>query len=75
MTDIASTTQFTRARSTPHRAEYITYFSLIFVVTLPVALLAWALSMLRGGSFAQNGPIARALTQTRIITPMIFSAR
>ena len=74
MTDLTSS-HITRARNTPHRAEYMTYFTLIFVVTLPVAVLAWTLSVLRGGRFAQNGPIARALTQTRIITPMIFSAR
>ncbi|MEO1239208.1 MAG: cytochrome PufQ [Pseudomonadota bacterium] len=35
---------------------------------------AWALSAIQQRSLPEKGPIARAWTQARIITPMIFSA-
>ena len=56
------------------RTEFYVYFAIIFVAALPLACLAWALSMLRHGTLANKGPIARAWSQARIITPMIFSA-
>ncbi len=56
------------------RAEFMVYFAIIFVATLPLATLTWALSAIRSRSFTEKGPMARAWTQARIITPMIFSA-
>ena len=47
---------------------------IIFAATLPLACLTWALSVIRSGNLRQRGPIARAWSQARIITPMIFSA-
>lgn len=58
----------------PSRAEFRIYFALIFAATLPLATLAWALALIRGGRLADRGPLARAWSQARIITPMIFSA-
>ncbi|MCL4185981.1 MAG: protein pufQ [Rhodobacteraceae bacterium] len=58
----------------PSRAEFRVYFGLIFLATLPLATLTWALSLLRGGHWPDRGPVARAWSQARIITPMIFSA-
>ena len=54
--------------------EFAVYFGIIFLATLPLAVLTWALSVLRSGSLKQRGPVARAWSQARIITPMIFSA-
>ena len=54
--------------------EFAVYFAIIFAATLPLATLTWALSVVRSGSFKQKGPIARAWSQARIITPMIFAA-
>ena len=54
--------------------EFAIYFAIIFVATLPLATLTWALSVLRRGTLKQKGPVARAWTQARIITPMIFAA-
>jgi hypothetical protein len=41
---------------------------------LPLATLTWALAAIRTGSMTDKGPIKRAWSQARIITPMIFSA-
>lgn len=62
-----------RAHKTP-KAEFYTYFAIIFAAAIPVAMLSWVLASIKSGSFQTKGPIARAWTQARIITPMIFSA-
>ena len=54
--------------------EFAIYFGIIFLATLPLATLTWALSVLRSGNLKQKGPMARAWSQARIITPMIFAA-
>ncbi len=56
------------------KAEFYAYFALIFAATLPLACLTWALTAGRQMRLPQKGPIARAWSQARIITPMIFSA-
>jgi alkylation response protein AidB-like acyl-CoA dehydrogenase len=77
------TTEFVEARSTEAaqhavrrkgRTEFMVYFAIIFVATLPLATLTWAMQAIRSRSFTDKGPMARAWTQARIITPMIFSA-
>ena len=57
---------------TPPKREYYAYFALIFVVTLPLALLTWALKALRTGSMPDRNPVSSAWSQARIITPQIF---
>jgi hypothetical protein len=54
--------------------EFTVYFTIIFLATLPLATLTWAMQAIRTRSFTDKGPMARAWTQARIITPMIFSA-
>ena len=63
-----------RLRHTPPRREYYAYFGLIFLAALPLSFLTWALSALRRLSWPEKGPVSRAWTQARIITPHIFSA-
>ena len=48
MTDFTNVTSIPRKRSTSasHR-EYYAYFAVIFVATLPLAVLTWALTALR----------------------------
>lgn len=58
----------------PPRTEFCVYFAIIFLATVPLALFTWALAALRGGRIPEKGPLARAWSQARIITPMIFSA-
>ena len=54
--------------------EFSVYFAIIFVATLPLATLTWAMQAIKSRSFTDKGPMARAWSQARIITPMIFSA-
>ena len=56
------------------KTEFMVYFAIIFMATLPLACLTWALAAIRSRSFTDKGPMARAWTQARIITPMIFNA-
>ena len=58
----------------PPRTEFCIYFAIIFLATLPLACLTWALAAARSGSLTDRGPVARAWSQARIITPMIFTA-
>lgn len=62
------------ARHKPPKTEFMIYFGIIFLATLPLATLTWALAAIRSGSLTEKGPIKRAWSQARIITPMIFSA-
>ena len=55
-------------------AEFHVYFAIIFLAALPLATLAWALSAIKQGGLTDRGPVARAWSQARIITPMIFAA-
>ena len=68
------TTDLPIARTKPPKAEFYTYFALIFAATLPLAALTWLLAAARQGRLPEKGPLARAWSQARIITPMIFSA-
>ncbi len=54
--------------------EFTVYFAIIFVATLPLATLTWAMHAIKSRSFTDKGPMARAWAQATIITPMIFSA-
>lgn len=56
------------------KTEFMVYFVIIFVATLPLAVLTWALAAIKSRSLTDRGPVARAWSQARIITPMIFSA-
>ncbi len=73
MADFTSNTPIT-TRARPLKTEFMIYFAIIFLATLPLATITWALAAFRSGSLTDKGPIARAWTQARIITPMIFSA-
>ena len=56
------------------QTEFTVYFVIIFIATLPLATLTWLMQAIKTRSFTDKGPMARAWTQARIITPMIFSA-
>ncbi|MEL6619504.1 MAG: cytochrome PufQ [Pseudomonadota bacterium] len=76
MTDMTSNvvTETPAKRRNGARTEFMVYFAIIFLATLPLACLTWALAAIRSRSFTDKGPMARAWTQARIITPMIFNA-
>ena len=74
MTDFTTDAPVLRTRTAPPKREYYAYFALIFVATLPLCILTWGLSAARRMELPAKGPIAKAWTQARIITPQIFSA-
>lgn len=74
MTDFTTDTPMVRTRHAPPKREYYAYFAIIFVATLPLALLTWALKAARRFELPEKGPVASAWSQARIITPQIFSA-
>ncbi|RVT81937.1 protein pufQ [Rhodobacteraceae bacterium CCMM004] len=71
--DLMVETPQARSHKAP-RTEFMIYFAIIFAATLPLALLTWALTALRSMRLPERGPVARAWSQARIITPMIFAA-
>ena len=72
MTDMTSEAPVSRSRMAPPKREYYAYFGLIFLATLPLAVLTWGLTAARRMELPEKGPIAKAWTQARIITPHIF---
>jgi hypothetical protein len=74
MTDFTTDAPMIRARPSSTKREYYAYFGLIFLATLPLCILTWMLSATRRMELPNKGPVAKAWTQARIITPQIFSA-
>lgn len=74
MTDFTTDAPVLRERHAAPKREYYAYFALIFLATLPLAFLTWILTAARQMALPNKGPIAKAWTQARIITPHIFSA-
>jgi len=72
MTDFTSDTPRLAERSAPPKREYYAYFGLIFLATLPLATLTWMLSAARRMEIPERGPVSKAWSQARIITPHIF---
>jgi hypothetical protein len=74
MTDMTSQTPVSRSHKPP-RAEFNVYFALIFLLALPLALIAWTLAALRGGGADRKGAAGPAPgARHGSLRPMIFSA-
>ncbi len=75
MTDMTNSGAFAAPERKPGlKTEFAIYFAIIFAATVPLACLTWALTLVKSGRLPDRGPVARAWSQARIITPMIFSA-
>ena len=74
MTDFTTDAPIARVRSAPPKREYYADFTMIFLATLPLCILTWMLSAARRFELPAKGPLAKAWTQARIITPQIFNA-
>ena len=64
MTDATSNAPQVRAHKPP-RTEFMVYFAIIFLATLPLACLTWALAALKSGGLPDRGPVARAWRPAR----------
>lgn len=74
MSDFTTDAPLVRSRAAAPRREYYAYFAIIFLAALPLAFLTWALAAARQFALPEKGPLAKAWTQARIITPHIFTA-
>ena len=54
--------------------EYRLYLGLIFLAAVPFAIVIWAYTLIRHAKLPDQGPIQRALSEARTITPRIFWA-
>jgi hypothetical protein len=72
MTDFTTDTPMVRTHPAPPKREYYAYFAIIFLATLPLSFLTWGLSAARRMELPEKGPLAKAWSQARIITPHIF---
>jgi hypothetical protein len=73
MTDHTANGPGSRSVRVP-KAEFRLYFTLIFLLALPLGLATWAWAFVRHGRLPRLGPFARAWYDAKAITPMIFSA-
>jgi hypothetical protein len=71
MSDHTAGGQDTHVHRTPHTEFYI-YFALIFIVAIPLAIIAWAFALIRDRRLPVLGPLARAWREAGAITPAIF---
>lgn len=69
--DIVSPTRTGSGRK--RTAEFYTYFTLIFVLALPAALVGWMRDVGRQRTLNLQGPLARAWVEASVTTPLIFS--
>ncbi len=73
MENISSTTSKSRIHNR-RNLEFVIFFSLIFMLAIPFALVFWVLDVVRKKSLAVHGPFARAWSEANRVTPLIFSA-
>lgn len=75
MADITSNPPTARRFGRRRGVEFHIYFSLIFLLAIPVGTERWLANVVRKRSLDVRGPMARAWAEADRITPMIFTAR
>ncbi len=73
MTDMTNA-PVVRASNRKRGLEFKIYFSLIFILAIPVGTERWIANVVRKRSLDVRGPLARAWAEADRITPLIFSA-
>lgn len=74
MTDFTSSEPRHKGYGARRGTEFLFYFSLIFVLAIPFALVGWVLEVFQKQTLMLHGPLARAWAEADRITPLIFSA-
>ncbi len=74
MTDITNAPVEVRTPGKKRGLEFNIYFSLIFILAIPVGTERWIANVVRKRSLDVRGPLARAWAEADRITPLIFSA-
>lgn len=75
MADITSNPPTTRRVGRKRGVEFHIYFSLIFILAIPVGTERWIANVIRKRSLDVRGPLARAWAEADRITPLVFSTR
>ena len=57
----------------PRTAEFIAYFTLIFILAIPFGFAFWGRDVARYRTLNLRGPMARAWSEADRVTPLIFS--
>ncbi len=73
MTDMTNTPA-PRTVNRKRGVEFQIYFTLIFILAIPVGTERWIANVVRKRSLNTRGPLARAWAEADRITPLIFSA-
>ena len=60
-------------RRTQRTPEFIFYFTILFLISLPLAMIEWIRQVFRRRTLNLRGPLARAWSEADRITPIIFS--
>lgn len=74
MADISSDLPRRRA-GRGRNVEFQVYFTLIFLLAIPVGTERWIANVIRKRSLNVRGPLARAWAEADRVTPVIFSTR
>ncbi len=75
MTDMTSNPPtHSRAPGRKRGMEFNIYFTLIFILAIPVGTERWLANVVRNRTLDVRGPLARAWAEADRITPLIFSA-
>ncbi|NJM83490.1 MAG: protein pufQ [Tabrizicola sp.] len=61
-----------QSHRTPSRTEFYIYFTLIFLVAIPFAMIAWVVKLVSERRLPVHGPLARAWREAGAVTPAIF---
>ena len=73
MPELASNTPPRRRHGRQRNAEFILYFTGIFLLALPSACISWMRDAIRLRTLNLFGPLARAWAEADRTTPLIFS--
>ena len=74
MDDMTSIAPPQRAPGRKRGLEFRIYFTLIFILAVPVGTERWLANVIRRRTLNTRGPLARAWAEADRITPLIFSA-
>jgi hypothetical protein len=73
MTDLATNPPRRRRNGRQRNAEFILYFTVIFLLALPSSCISWVRDAIRLRTLNLFGPLARAWAEADRTTPLIFS--
>jgi hypothetical protein len=74
MADFTSNEPRHRGHHVKRGAEFTFYFSILFALAIPFAMVGWLLDVFQKQTLNLHGPLARAWAEADRITPLVFQA-